>query len=333
MMTTIVLVNYKNDADTVECVESLTFLTKSEFSVVIVDNGGTHTLSDRLRASAVVSGFFDVISVFDGGESLVTMPSGRVRSIAVVDNVQNDGFSAANNVGARIARDLFRSDYFWFLNNDTVVDAGALQALSDTVGSRIKAVGSKICFYHDRATVQTLGGGNWFLVPHHPACGKKDSPRFRTRRHFGFLDGCSFFVEASVFFSVGSWDETFFMYGEDVDLSERIKRAGYHLAFCAESRVFHKGGGSLDRRQRLVFLGPFGVMRFDFNSYLKNVIPETRNRRYLTKKIRGWGGLAVYYLASPVLYFLASACVVLFDDRKVDRCVALARAYWGGQDR
>ena len=61
MMTTIVLVNYKNDADTVECVESLTFLTKSEFSVVIVDNGGTHTLSDRLRVSAVVSGFFDVI--------------------------------------------------------------------------------------------------------------------------------------------------------------------------------------------------------------------------------------------------------------------------------
>jgi GT2 family glycosyltransferase len=56
--------------------------------------------------------------------------------------------------------------------------------------------------------------------------------------------GAFFLIRRGVFWSVGGFDERFFLYLEDLDLSLRLRQAGYSAVFLAEARAFHEGGGT-----------------------------------------------------------------------------------------
>ena len=61
-------------------------------------------------------------------------------------------------------------------------------------------------------------------------------------------------VRRSVLEQLGGWDERFFLYGEDVDLSRRIRDAGWELLYVPEAAVRHAGGGSEPRENLLPVL-------------------------------------------------------------------------------
>lgn len=68
-------------------------------------------------------------------------------------------------------------------------------------------------------------------------------PYISTRK-MDFATGCCMFIPAKVVEQVGVFDQAYFLYWEDVDLSERIKRAGYSLLFCPTAVIWHKNAGS-----------------------------------------------------------------------------------------
>lgn len=180
----------------------------------------------------------------------------RFSTIHFIANKENLGFAKACNQGLQQAK----GKYILFLNPDTIVpedcfekcisffeahpDSGALGVrMLDGSGKFLKE--SKRAFPSPMTSLYKLFGLSK-LFPH--------SKTF-SRYHLGHLDekennevdvlaGAFMLIRKEVLDKVGSFDETFFMYGEDVDLSYRIQKAGYKNYYFAESSIIHFKGES-----------------------------------------------------------------------------------------
>lgn len=64
------------------------------------------------------------------------------------------------------------------------------------------------------------------------------------KKEVGWLSGACFLTRKDVLEKVGTYDENFFLYFEDIDLCYRMKKKGYKLLFLPQVRIFHKGGAT-----------------------------------------------------------------------------------------
>lgn len=176
--------------------------------------------------------------------------------IHFIKNDKNVGFSKACNQGLFLAK----GEYILFLNPDTLVpedcfekcisffkghpDAGALGIrMVDGSGKFLKE--SKRSFPSPLTSFYKLIGlGHLF-----------PKSKIFNRYHLGYMDehqnhvvdvlaGAFMMIRKEVLDKTGAFDEVFFMYGEDVDLSYRIQKAGYHNYYFAESSIVHFKGES-----------------------------------------------------------------------------------------
>lgn len=230
-----------------------------DISVVIVNYNVKHFLEQCLcsveKALAGISGEVIVVDNQSADGSLDYLrPS--FPSVRFIANEQNLGFAKACNQGLALASGRF----ILFLNPDTIVgencfrdcigfmdahpDAGAL-GVKMLDGSGHFLPESKRAFPSPFTSLYKLSGLS-LLFPR--------SPRF-ARYHLGHLDpdkahevdvlaGAFMLVRKTVLEKTGSFDETFFMYGEDVDLSYRIQSAGYKNYYFPGSPVIHFKGES-----------------------------------------------------------------------------------------
>jgi GT2 family glycosyltransferase len=212
-------------------------------------------LSSVLKASENISSEIFVVdnNSTDGSKSFF---SNRFAGIDFTWNDANIGFSRANNIAVKKAT----GKYILFLNPDTIVpedcfekciafleshaDAGAL-GIKMLNGSGIFLKESKRAFPSPLTYFYKLSGLS-HLFPH--------SKKF-SRYHLGHLDentdhdvdvlaGAFMMVPRAILEKVGSFDEDFFMYGEDIDLSYRIRQAGYKNFYFAGSDIIHFKGES-----------------------------------------------------------------------------------------
>lgn len=211
------MLNWNGWQDTAACLSSLRQLNYQDYRVIIVDNGSTDDSASRLRD--------------------------EFPWITLIETEENLGFSGGCNVGIRhaLAED---TDFVWLINNDTIVDPAALQALVDKAEKyRIGAVGSAIYFMHEPGRLQAWGGGYinfWLGRGGHFLKPVRDEV-------IKFITGCSLLLPRRALDEVGLLDEGFFMYWEDADICFRLRRAGWRLAVAGESKVWHKGHTSLGK--------------------------------------------------------------------------------------
>lgn len=209
-----VVLNWNGFEDTKACIASLASSGIARLECVVVDNASTDDSRHRLEQ---------------------LLPPGRLVASRV-----NGGYGAGNNLGIRWALDR-GADYVWILNNDTVVSPGAGQMLLDAAESNpgVGAIGCKLVSLYDPSEVQLIGGGvvNWFLGTVRPA---------KTHVKVDYVSGASLFLRSTALRDVGLFDECFFMYFEDVDLSLRMRQMGFELLSVPEALVLHKGGASLE---------------------------------------------------------------------------------------
>jgi GT2 family glycosyltransferase len=222
----IVILNWNGWQDTLNCLESLKNLLNPTHQVIVVDNASTDDSLQRLQASA--------------------------SSVMVLENQVNAGFGAGNNVGIRSAMES-GADFVWLLNNDTRVEPDTLQSMLDVVLSdlNIGAVGCVLRYMDQPDRIQAWGGGqvNFFLGSSKHHLG----PVSPNKLHY--LTAASVLISREAFKAVGGFDGGFFMYWEDVDLSFRIRQAGFKLMVADSAVVFHKEsastGKNLVRRDEL----------------------------------------------------------------------------------
>ncbi|NTU58524.1 MAG: glycosyltransferase family 2 protein [Chlorobiaceae bacterium] len=218
--TAVIVLNWNGESDTMTCLSSLAKVMSLEFTTLLVDNGS----SDR-TVSLVRNAF--------PGVELLELP-------------RNLGFAGGNNAGFASLRGR-GFDTVVFLNNDTVVDTGFLQPLVDALRDPcVGIVVPKILYMDDPTRIWYAGG----IV--RPATGlfthvgirMPDGPSFSKAGPTGYATGCCLAMRSSDFEALRGFDEGFRMYGEDVDLSMKVRTTGRIVMYQPASVIWHRVSAS-----------------------------------------------------------------------------------------
>lgn len=187
--------------------------------------------------------------------------SGVDHQVLVIDNsADNLGFTGGNNKGIRQALEQ-KSDAVLILNDDTKVDPLAIRRMADTLRSdpKIGIVVPKIYFYpgfefhkdryieKDRGRVIWYAGGSidWQnVLGVHRGVDEVDHGQFDTAIDMTFATGCAMLIRRGVFERIGLFDERYFLYLEDLDLSVRAQKAGFTIRYAPSALVWHKNAQS-----------------------------------------------------------------------------------------
>jgi GT2 family glycosyltransferase len=211
-------------------------------SVIIPNWNGVHVLVPCLRALARQSfRDFEVIVVDNQStdDSLQTLAT-DYPSVGVVPLDDNYGFARAINEGVAQAR----GNYLVFLNNDTEAEQEWLKELVALMDGRpdVGMADSKIMLFSEPTKLDSVGieYSRWgFPTPRGRGC--EESLFNEGAEVFACCGGASIIRRALVEL-IGAYDERFFAYLEDVDLSYRVRLAGYVCWNVPTSRIYHHLG-------------------------------------------------------------------------------------------
>jgi len=214
----VVVPNWNGQENIASCIESL-FEQSIEINILIVDNGS----SDKS---------VDILESF----------SGRIEAIY---NTKNMGFSGGVNKGINFAMNK-GANLIALLNNDAYVDKYWAESLISSVqkNNKIGIVASlMIHSKHERIDSTGENYTNWGL-PYPRGRGQKSHDTYSSQREiFGASGGASLY-RVSMLKDIGLFDEDFFAYYEDVDISFRAQLAGWKVVYEPLAIAYHKIGES-----------------------------------------------------------------------------------------
>jgi GT2 family glycosyltransferase len=230
--------------------------------IVILNWNGRERLNACLRSVfALTYGNFDVVVVdnasLDGSLEAAKALFSRAHFIL---NQENVGFAVGMNVGIRFSLSK-GAEYVWILNNDVECDRNALSELVLAA-----QVSSGPALYSPR--ILTPDGAEWFVG------GRIDYCRMRSEHvapsgintnenpyQTGYLCGCSLLLSRKVIELVGLFDETYFLYYEDVDYSVRALKKGLGLIMVPKATIIHSES-STENPEKLYWLVLSGLRFF-----------------------------------------------------------------------
>lgn len=147
------------------------------------------------------------------------------------------------------------AEYFVLLNSDVEVTPNWLDPLINLLDSdkSIAAVMPKILSFSNRNEFEYAGAAGGFIDKYgYPFCRgrilgtiEKDLDQYNDTKEIFWATGACFVVRAELFSRIGGFDDDFFAHMEEIDLCWRFKNQGYKIAYCAQSAVYHVGGGTL----------------------------------------------------------------------------------------
>jgi hypothetical protein len=229
----IILVNWNSYELTNDTLQSLYQTSYQDYDIICVDNASTDDSLSQIKTNHA-----DII--------LLTCD-------------QNTGFTGGNNKGMQYAL-AHGYAYTLLLNNDVAVESDFLEPLVHALDANknLGAVQPLIYFHHDRTLIWNAGSryNKWLGVTKTIGYNKKDAQHtYRNQnqvdtkatqpiQNIDWITGCAFMVKTDVLKKVGLLYEPFFIYYEDVDLSFRIKNAGYDLGYVSASVIYHIAGMS-----------------------------------------------------------------------------------------
>jgi GT2 family glycosyltransferase len=263
MKQCVLLVNWNGWKDTLECLESVLRLNCPDYQVILCDNGSTDGSLEKIRSWAKGElqapcanpalqyfTFPGIPKPFSYEELSLEDAEAGARSLEklVVIRVGADrGFAGGNNVGLRYALGDPECEYFWVLNNDTIVEPNALSAMLLEMKKNLKIgiCGSLNLAYYQPNEVQVQGGykyNRWTARVHTPARSTIDA--LRQPERFDYVNGSSMLVNRAFLEQVGFMEERYFFYFEELDWITRA-RGRYELGYTSASVIYHKEGASI----------------------------------------------------------------------------------------
>ncbi|MHC1774077.1 MAG: glycosyltransferase family 2 protein [Lentimicrobium sp.] len=214
-LVSIITVNYDHPEVTCDLLKSLRHLTYPNVEVIVVDNASPND------DPAIISQSFP--------------------EIVFIQSKVNLGFANGNNLGIKQAK----GEYILLLNNDTEVDPDFLEPLVRKLQSDpgIGMVSPKIRFFYTPDTIQFAGYTSFTpftLRQYLIGLNEIDTGQYNQSCETYSIHGAAVMVPVSVIKEVGLMAEMYFLYYEEHDWAERIKRAGYRAYYVPESLVLHK---------------------------------------------------------------------------------------------
>ncbi|MCK9219969.1 MAG: glycosyltransferase [Bacteroidales bacterium] len=230
-----------------------------KLSIVIVNYNVKYFLEQCLHSvQNACQGIDSEIFVTDNNsvDGSIKMVKEKFPDVILIENKENKGFSYANNQAIRKSR----GEYILLLNPDTIVEDDTLRKVVDFMdqhpdagGLGVKMLDGKGKFLPESKRGLPTPSVAFFKVFGFSSLFPKS--RLFSRYHLGFLDkdqihevdvlaGAFMLLRKKVLNEIGLLDESFFMYGEDIDLSYRISLAGYKNYYYPGTRIIHYKGES-----------------------------------------------------------------------------------------
>lgn len=218
-LVSIIIVNYNGKKFLRDCMGSLAGLDYPEDrrEIIIVDNASSDGSCELIRA--------------------------EYPEVRLMVNGQNLGFAGGNNVGIRAAR----GELIALLNNDTVVHKDWLiELVKPALDDPLAGIVTSKMLFRDRPTIINNAGS--IVLPNgwgsDRGFNQVDQGQFDLMEEVFAACGASMLVRKSTFDDIGLFDESFFCYYEDTDLSWRARLRGWKIVYNPRSIMYHVHSGT-----------------------------------------------------------------------------------------
>jgi GT2 family glycosyltransferase len=225
-LVTIITINFNQLQYTLELLESLRKSNYRNLEIIVVDNGSDISPEREIHR--------------------------RYPETKVIISEKNLGFAGGNNLGIKAAH----GELLFFLNNDTEIHPDAILPLIRLfeTSPQAGAASPKILYFNSGETIQYVGcsGINPFTGRNHrEGFREKDTGQYDGVRVTDLAHGAAMMVRSAVIDKVGLMPEVFFLYYEELDWCETIKKSGYQIYVVPESRIYHKESMSVGKNSTL----------------------------------------------------------------------------------
>lgn len=227
-LISIITVNYNQPEATIALLKSIsTHYPDFSLEIILVDNG-----SEKNYESTFIK---------------------HCKDIVFIRSEKNLGFAGGNNLGIKAAH----GDLLFLVNNDTEFSPGLLETLSGAMlaDPSIGIISPKILYYDEPDVLQYAGFTemNYYTCRNH-CIGQfeKDLGQYdNLLQETGFAHGAAMMISRKALLAAGPMAENFFLYYEEMDWCERIKKAGYKVFVNTAASIYHKESLSVGKNSAL----------------------------------------------------------------------------------
>lgn len=225
-------------------------------SIVTVNFNQPKVTEDLLKSLAEVNTYTALeIIVVDNGSKINPVPDWKEKypDVIFIRSELNLGFAGGNNIGIRQAC----GDYYFLINNDTEVTPDLIEKLVGTLenNSKIGLVSPKIHYFDQPGMLQYAGYTQMNYYTARNGCigqfeedkGQYDGLSGPT----GFAHGAAMMLSAEAVQKAGLMAENYFLYYEEFDWCEQIRKAGYEIHVNLQALIYHKESVSVGKKSAL----------------------------------------------------------------------------------
>lgn len=220
-IVSIIIVNWNGKELLSECVPSVFSSVYPNYEIILVDNGSTDGSVEFIRE--------------------------KYSEVKIIKLDRNYGFAKGNNIGIEEALKDKNVRYIALLNNDTKVDKNWLSELVKVAESdeKIGMCALKILRIDNPMVIDSTGAVfKLGSIVSNRGCGKIDKGQYDKKLDIVGACGASGLFKRQMLEEIGLFDEDFFAYYEDAELSWRAYKKGWNARYVPTSVVYHKGGGT-----------------------------------------------------------------------------------------
>ncbi|MGL4670379.1 MAG: glycosyltransferase family 2 protein [Methanobacteriaceae archaeon] len=231
MILSIVIPNYNGKKFLKTCFESIKPQLTNDYEVIIVDNGSSDGSVNFIKSNYILDYGYNRFSL--------------------IENNDNLGFAKAVNQGIKAAK----GEFVFLLNNDVELDENCLEnivkcanKINSNKNTNFFAIGAKMLQFKNRNLIDDAGDEYNLLAWTKKVGEGKIASKYNNNYEIFSACGGAALYNRSVFKEIGYFDEKFFAYMEDVDISYRAQINGYSNYFCSDAIVYHIGSASSGSR-------------------------------------------------------------------------------------
>jgi len=274
-------------------------------SIITVNFNQSFVTEELLSSISTTNTYPNIeIIVIDNGSKTNDIPKWQIKypGIKFIRSEINLGFAGGNNLGIQQAT----GEYLFFVNNDTEFTPGLIATLANTLDyfPQIGMISPKIMYFDKPDMIQYAG----YTPMNYYACRNHCIGQFETDNGqydnitapTGYIHGAAMMVRREAIEKAGLMAENFFLYYEEFDWCDRIKKAGYEIWVDTRAMIYHKESISVGKasglkeyfmnRNRILFIrrnAPLQARLF-FYVYFLSIVTPRNILSYITKGYKGF---------------------------------------------
>jgi GT2 family glycosyltransferase len=277
---------------------------------IITVNYNQSYITEQLLASVYATNKYAAVEIIvvDNASKDNPVPVWQVQypDITFIRSETNLGFAGGNNLGVKAAK----GEYLFFVNNDTEFTAGLVESLVAILDKNpvVGMVSPKIRYFDQPTVLQYAGFTNMNYYTMRNRCiGQFEEDKGQYDKNTGptgYIHGAAMMVRRDAVVKAGLMAENFFLYYEEMDWNDHIKRAGYQVWLEPKALIYHKESVSVGRvsglkeyfmnRNRLLFIrrnAPSALTIMIFYNYFIWVVTPRNIINYIRKGHKGFSAL------------------------------------------